>query len=244
MGDRPCLLSNAIDNDRKAVVFEYLTNFHLIAVLWYWLSGNRIYFHQVGEATRNTWWFRRLSASERLRPITLIRHLYTCGDQARELPFDLVDEIYDNHFRRNSLVKKLVRFFDSQSTYLAFKKAVATELERYLFYRFLETIVFEPLNQCERLIFVPRHFGFAVPPRSFLPHLESVDRPRNMVSPGITVTDLTASFSARVKEVAAGTSPMRRLATSQVTGEMVAFLASDAAEFINGSNLPLTGGPI
>lgn len=65
----------------------------------------------------------------------------------------------------------------------------------------------------------------------------------NMVSPGVTVTDLTAFVPARAKEVAARTSPMRRLATSQDTAELVAFLASTAAGFINGSNLPVTGGP-
>ena len=65
----------------------------------------------------------------------------------------------------------------------------------------------------------------------------------NMVSPGITATDLTAFMPARTKEVVARTSPMRRLATSQDTAELVAFLASDAAGYINGVNMPVIGGP-
>jgi len=64
----------------------------------------------------------------------------------------------------------------------------------------------------------------------------------NMVSPSITVTELTAFVPARVKEVAARTNPMRRLATTEDTAEVVAFLASEAAGFINGSNIPVAGG--
>jgi 3-oxoacyl-[acyl-carrier protein] reductase len=66
----------------------------------------------------------------------------------------------------------------------------------------------------------------------------------NMVSPGMTITDLTADIPARAKEVEARRSPMRRLATSQDTAELVAFLAGDGSGFINGSNLPVTGGPL
>ena len=65
----------------------------------------------------------------------------------------------------------------------------------------------------------------------------------NMVSPSLTVTDLTADIPARAKEVEARRSPMRRLATSQDTAELVAFLAGDTAGYINGANLPVKGGP-
>jgi 3-oxoacyl-[acyl-carrier protein] reductase len=64
----------------------------------------------------------------------------------------------------------------------------------------------------------------------------------NMVSPGMTVTDLTINIPARVKEVEARRNPMRRLATVRDTAELVAFLASDASGYINGANLPITGG--
>jgi len=66
----------------------------------------------------------------------------------------------------------------------------------------------------------------------------------NMVSPTMTVTDLTADISARMKEVEARKSPMRRLAAVEDTAELVAFLVSDAAGYINGVNLPLTGGAV
>jgi len=66
----------------------------------------------------------------------------------------------------------------------------------------------------------------------------------NMVSPGMTITDLTADIPARIKEVQARKSPMRRLATTQDTAELVGFLAGNSSGYINGSNLPVTGGPL
>jgi 3-oxoacyl-[acyl-carrier protein] reductase len=65
----------------------------------------------------------------------------------------------------------------------------------------------------------------------------------NMISPGITVTDLTVDITSRAKEVEARRSPMRRLATVDDSAELVAFLASEGAGYINGINLPVTGGP-
>ncbi len=66
----------------------------------------------------------------------------------------------------------------------------------------------------------------------------------NMVSPGMTVTDLTADIPSRLKELEAHKSPMRRMATTRDTAELVAFLASDAAGYINGTNIPVSGGPL
>ena len=65
----------------------------------------------------------------------------------------------------------------------------------------------------------------------------------NVVSPGMTVTDLTADISVRNKELETRKNPMRRLPTVQDTAELVGFLASEGAGFINGANLPVTGGP-
>jgi 3-oxoacyl-[acyl-carrier protein] reductase len=65
----------------------------------------------------------------------------------------------------------------------------------------------------------------------------------NMVSPGLTVTELTESISQRAKEVEARRSPMRRLATPEDTAEVIAFLAGPAAGYLNGLNIPVTGGP-
>lgn len=66
----------------------------------------------------------------------------------------------------------------------------------------------------------------------------------NMVSPGLTVTQLVEHVPARAKEVEARKSPMRRLATAEDTAAFVAFLAGPDAGYINGQNIPVVGGPI
>lgn len=66
----------------------------------------------------------------------------------------------------------------------------------------------------------------------------------NMVSPSITVTNLTSGISARIKEVEAMKSPVRRLATIEDTACQITHLCSREANYINGINLPVTGGPI
>lgn len=64
----------------------------------------------------------------------------------------------------------------------------------------------------------------------------------NMVSPGMTVTDFSREISHRIKMAEAQRNPRRRLATPEDSARTVAFLASDAADYVNGVNLFLTGG--
>lgn len=111
-----------------------------------------------------------------------------------------------------------------------------------------------------RFIFLGTSFLFGVPPvglsayvsakhalwglvRCVATELGPAGITANMISPAMTVTDLTAHVPARVKEVEAYRNPRRRLATPSDTAELVAFLASDVAGYVNGANLPVTGGP-
>jgi 3-oxoacyl-[acyl-carrier protein] reductase len=66
----------------------------------------------------------------------------------------------------------------------------------------------------------------------------------NLVSPGMTVTELTADVPQRLKEVEARRVPVRRLALPEDAAGLIAFLASEQAAYLNGQNLPLTGGPV
>ena len=60
----------------------------------------------------------------------------------------------------------------------------------------------------------------------------------------MTITDLTADLPQRLKEAEARRVPVRRLAVPEDIAQAAAFLASDAAGYITGQNLPLTGGPV
>ncbi len=64
----------------------------------------------------------------------------------------------------------------------------------------------------------------------------------NAVSPGLTPADIGSNFSPRVQMVEAQRNPLRRLAQASDIAQMVRFLMSDEAAFINGAHLPITGG--
>ncbi|MFZ4596354.1 MAG: SDR family oxidoreductase [Verrucomicrobiaceae bacterium] len=66
----------------------------------------------------------------------------------------------------------------------------------------------------------------------------------NLISPGMTVTDLTANVPQRIKEAEARKVPVRRLAVPDDAAALAAFLASDDSSYVNGQNIPLTGGPV
>lgn len=61
----------------------------------------------------------------------------------------------------------------------------------------------------------------------------------NTVSPGLTITDITnAEYLARVEP----TLPMKRAATSDEVAEAIAWLLSEAASYVSGTNLQVGGG--
>ena len=63
----------------------------------------------------------------------------------------------------------------------------------------------------------------------------------NMISPGMTVTDLTADVPARLKETEARRTALRRLAVPEDIARMAVFLATEAGAYVTGQNLPVTG---
>lgn len=66
----------------------------------------------------------------------------------------------------------------------------------------------------------------------------------NMVSPGLTRTELTEHYAERVFKAEASRVPLRRLASLEDTAKTVAFLLSDEAAFLTGVNVPVSGGQV
>lgn len=112
-----------------------------------------------------------------------------------------------------------------------------------------------------RFIFLGTSFLFGQPPAGVAPYVIAKEAlwglvkslatelgpsgiTANLVSPGMTVTDFTADIPARLKEIEARKSPMRRLATAEDTAKLVGFLVGNESGYINGANLPVTGGPV
>lgn len=64
----------------------------------------------------------------------------------------------------------------------------------------------------------------------------------NAVAPGYIETDMTASLSTEAREAIVSRTPLGRLGTSDDVAPAVVFLASDAAAYITGEVLNISGG--
>ena len=64
----------------------------------------------------------------------------------------------------------------------------------------------------------------------------------NAVSPGMMDTPYTREMPVRVKQVEAASNPSRRLCRPEDVADAILYLASSRAGFVNGVNLPVTGG--
>lgn len=112
-----------------------------------------------------------------------------------------------------------------------------------------------------RFIFLGTSFMFGIPPTGLAPYISAKEAlwglvkcaagelgpfgiTANMVSPSMMITDFTADIPARLKELEARKSPVRRLATVEDAAEAVAFLARESASYVNGTNIPVSGGPV
>lgn len=97
-----------------------------------------------------------------------------------------------------------------------------------------------PTGQAAYLAAKSALWGFV---RSLAAELGPYGITANMVSPGALSTEFARHVSVRSKEIIARTSPMRRLGSVEDTANLVAFLVSEEASYINGVNIPLVGGP-
>ncbi|WP_031469283.1 3-oxoacyl-ACP reductase FabG [Sciscionella sediminilitoris] len=64
----------------------------------------------------------------------------------------------------------------------------------------------------------------------------------NVVAPGLIETDMLAEMAEPAREKLRASVPMRRFGTAEEVADLVSFLVSDKAGYINGSVLEITGG--
>lgn len=66
----------------------------------------------------------------------------------------------------------------------------------------------------------------------------------NAVAPGWIDTDMTANVAPAMREAALARIALKRAGTPEDVAKVVAFLASDAASYINGAVIPVDGGMV
>lgn len=66
----------------------------------------------------------------------------------------------------------------------------------------------------------------------------------NAVAPGLTDTEMATHMEKKAETRMIESSAMRRLATVEEIAQVVLFLASDAASFVNGQIIPVNGGSV
>ena len=66
----------------------------------------------------------------------------------------------------------------------------------------------------------------------------------NMVSPGMTNTNLISEVPERVRMVASAKTPLKRLATAEDIAKVIAFLASDDSNYLCGETIRVNGGQV
>jgi 3-oxoacyl-[acyl-carrier protein] reductase len=66
----------------------------------------------------------------------------------------------------------------------------------------------------------------------------------NAVAPGPTATDMYEAFPAETKDLVARTIPLGRLGSPDDVAPVVAFLASDDAQWVTGQVIAASGGAI
>jgi 3-oxoacyl-[acyl-carrier protein] reductase len=64
----------------------------------------------------------------------------------------------------------------------------------------------------------------------------------NCVTPGMLVSEYADRAGLAAREIVARKTPLRRLGDPADVAKVVSFLASDAASFVSGANIPVTGG--
>ncbi len=83
--------------------------------------------------------------------------------------------------------------------------------------------------------------GFA---KSLAVELASHNITVNMVSPGMTKTNLLADIPEKARLLAAAKSPIKRLASPEDIAEVVGFLASEKTSYVTGETIRINGGQI
>ena len=66
----------------------------------------------------------------------------------------------------------------------------------------------------------------------------------NLVSPGMTDTDLVANIPEKIKLLSAAQTPLRRIAQPEDIANAISFLSSTKSDYLSGETIRINGGQV
>jgi len=66
----------------------------------------------------------------------------------------------------------------------------------------------------------------------------------NLISPGMTDTELVGNLPEKVKLLTAAQTPLRRIATPADIAGVISFLASEKSDYLSGETIRVNGGQV
>jgi 3-oxoacyl-[acyl-carrier protein] reductase len=66
----------------------------------------------------------------------------------------------------------------------------------------------------------------------------------NMISPGMTNTELISAFPSKMIDLTAQKNPLKRIAEPKDIAKVALFLASEGSDYLNGANILVNGGNV
>lgn len=116
-------------------------------------------------------------------------------------------------------------------------------------------------NKTGKIIFISSQFTESTPPAEWLPYVSAKYALNgfakalavelapykinvNMVSPGVTETELISEMPEKLRMLISAKTPLRRLAQPLDIANTIAFLASEDSKFITGETIRINGGTI
>ena len=112
-----------------------------------------------------------------------------------------------------------------------------------------------------KFVFLTTEYTVSAPPANFLPYvmaksalngfakslavtLAKHDINVNLVSPGMTETNLISDIPEKARMLAAAKTPLRRLAKSSDVANAIGFLVSDDSGYLTGETIRVNGGKV
>jgi 3-oxoacyl-[acyl-carrier protein] reductase len=205
------------------------------------------------------------------KAISIVNSVIEKKQNAIAIQNDLVSEIEINDMvekveRRIGVISLLVNCATVKIPNIKFENLEWLDIEKHIniniksnFYLAQKIVPGMKIRKFGKIIYVTTQYTEGTPPselmhyvsskyalngfaKSLAVELASHNITVNMVSPGMTKTNLLADIPEKARLLAAAKSPIKRLANPEEVAEVIGFLASNKTSYITGETIRINGG--